>query len=561
MIDKKIENEIKNLFLKKKYDEVIQFSEKHTVPYKRPSSLSNLIGISKIVKKNISQKDVQSALELFEETYLNDKKGPHGLNGIVHYINILLQFSKKYENLSRYLSLSKKYYLESEKNFMQNENFLRSGFLLFKYLLDHEKIKEITKYILSNNNKSKVLRTWSIIFNNYFYDWSQKDYYEQTKLNAQYFKKFNVSEIDYKEIDKNKKINIGFVSPDFDLNHSTIFFLKSILKNINKEKFRIFIFSFSKKRTEDPSQNELRNLSDFWFDLEKVGNQEAINLIQDNKVEILIDLMGYTAPERLEIFNSRICPTQISWLAYCNTTGLEEVDYIISDKNLILDGEEKYYSEKILKLPEIWNTHFGFNYDRNYNKIKNFNNSSFTFGSLNNFQKISKETIEVWSSILKKSENYYLILKSSEFCDYSNLIHQFKEYKVNNQIKILDRNNFKEKRDHLELYKEIDLALDTFPYNGVTTTFESLWMNVPVLVLKGYNFNSRCGESIMKNSGLEYFIAKDKNDYIEKALNLAENKDQLTSYRKNIYDNILKTPLFDSKKFTDNFQNLILSLS
>ena len=214
-----------------------------------------------------------------------------------------------------------------------------------------------------------------------------------------------------------------------------------------------------------------------------------------------------------------------------------------------------------MKLPEIWNTHFGFNYDRNYNKIKNFNNSSFTFGSLNNFQKISKETIEVWSSILKKSENYYLILKSSEFCDYSNLIHQFKEYKVNNQIKILDRNNFKEKRDHLELYKEIDLALDTFPYNGVTTTFESLWMNVPVLVLKGYNFNSRCGESIMKNSGLEYFIAKDKNDYIEKALNLAENKDQLTSYRKNIYDNILKTPLFDSKKFTDNFQNLILSLS
>jgi len=105
------------------------------------------------------------------------------------------------------------------------------------------------------------------------------------------------------------------------------------------------------------------------------------------------------------------------------------------------------------------------------------------------------------------------------------------------------------------------LALDTFPYNGVTTTFESLWMNVPVLVLKGFNFNSRCGESIMQNCGLEYFIAKDRNDYIEKALSLAGNKDQLISYRKNIYDNILKTPLFDSKKFTENFQNLLLSLS
>ena len=138
---------------------------------------------------------------------------------------------------------------------------------------------------------------------------------------------------------------------------------------------------------------------------------------------------------------------------------------------------------------------------------------------------------------------------------------QFKKNGVNHQIKILDRTNFKDKKDHLELYKQIDLALDTFPYNGVTTTFEALWMNVPVLVLKGFNFNSRCGESIVKNSGLDYFIAKDKNDYIEKALNLAENKDQLKNYRKNIYDNILSTPLFDSKKFTENFQNLLLSLS
>ena len=140
-------------------------------------------------------------------------------------------------------------------------------------------------------------------------------------------------------------------------------------------------------------------------------------------------------------------------------------------------------------------------------------------------------------------------------------MEQFRDQGVNHQIKILDRKNFKDKQDHLELYKEIDLALDTFPYNGVTTTFEALWMNVPVLVLKGFNFNSRCGESIIKNSGLDYFIAKDKNDYIEKALNLAENKDQLKTYRKKIYDNILSTPLFDSKKFTENFQNLLLSLS
>ena len=157
MVDKKVEDEIKNFFLKKKYEEVIQFSEKYTVPYKRPSSLSNLIGISKIVKKNISETDVLSALDLFEETYLNDKRGPHGLNGIIHLITILLQFIKKYENLSRYLSLSVKYYLESEKHFKQNENFLRSGFLLFKHLLNHEKLKEIIKYILTTKRNRKFL--------------------------------------------------------------------------------------------------------------------------------------------------------------------------------------------------------------------------------------------------------------------------------------------------------------------------------------------------------------------------------------------------------------------
>ena len=159
MIDKKVEDEIKNLFLNKKYEEVIKFSEKYTVPYKRPSSLSNLIGISKILKKNVSETDVQSALDMFEETYLNDEKGPHGLNGIIHLITILLQFNKKYENLSRYLSLSIKYYLESEKNFKQNENFLQSGFLLYKYFLNHQKIKKLIKYILTTNNKSKILRT------------------------------------------------------------------------------------------------------------------------------------------------------------------------------------------------------------------------------------------------------------------------------------------------------------------------------------------------------------------------------------------------------------------
>ena len=109
MIDKKIEKEINNLFLKKKFKDLIIFAEKKTAPYKRPSSVSNLIGISKILQKNYSEKDVKTALDLFQETYLNDKKGSHGLNGLVHLTTLSIQFDQKYRNLSKYLSLSKDY--------------------------------------------------------------------------------------------------------------------------------------------------------------------------------------------------------------------------------------------------------------------------------------------------------------------------------------------------------------------------------------------------------------------------------------------------------------------
>ena len=223
MFDKKIEREINSLFLKKDYQALVRFSEEKTIPYKRPSSVSNLIGISIMFQKNLSEKDIKYALDLFQETYLGDIKGPHGLNGLFHLITIVIQFHRKYKNLSHYLILSEKYYLDAEKNFVQNENLLKAGFLLFKYLLNHRKLKEIISTILNSEIKSKILKSWCLINNNYFYDWSQKDHYNQTKLNSKYFTKLktkNIKNINF----KNRKIKLGFVSVDFELNHSTTFF-------------------------------------------------------------------------------------------------------------------------------------------------------------------------------------------------------------------------------------------------------------------------------------------------------------------------------------------------
>ena len=560
MFDKKIEREINSLFLKKDYQALVRFSEEKTIPYKRPSSVTNLIGISIMFQKNLSERDIKHALDLFQETYLGDIKGPHGLNGLFHLITIVIQFHRKYKNLSHYLILSEKYYLDAEKNFVQNENLLKAGFLLFKYLLNHSKLKEIISTILNSEIKSKILKSWCLINNNYFYDWSQKDHYNQTKLNSKYFTKLktqNIKKINF----KNRKIKVGFVSAHFELNHSTTFFLKNTVKYLDKNKFETYAFSFAKKRPDDLSQKELKNSIDYWFDIQNLDNQQAVDLIQQKQVDILIDLMGYTVPHRIEIFYSRVSPIQISWLAYCNTLGFETVDYLISDPNLIFEDEEKHYSEKILRMPNIWNAHSGFTFERKNNTLPSKNSKLFKFGSFNNFNKVSEETIKTWSKILKESKNFRLVLKSSEFCDPVKLINRFKENGVENQLEILDRSNFKNKQDHIDLYKNIDLALDTFPYNGVTTTFEALWMNVPVLVLKGYNFNSRCGESIIKNSKLNYFLCSKKQEYVEKAIYLANNKDKLDEYRNTLFKNVLSTPLFDTKEFSKNFGNLLLNLA
>ena len=159
--------------------------------------------------------------------------------------------------------------------------------------------------------------------------------------------------------------------------------------------------------------------------------------------------------------------------------------------------------------------------------------------------------IEVWSMILKKVKNSKLMLKTSFPILTERFKKRFDEYGVLNSVTILP---FKKKfANHLEIYKDIDIALDTFPYNGVTTSFEAIWMGVPVVTMKGYNLNSRCGESINKNANLSSLIAEDKEDYVKKAVSLAQNEKELLTIRKNLFENVIETPLFDGKKFCDSF--------
>lgn len=560
MISEEIKDKIKNLYLHKKYEELIEVSEKYTLPEERPSGLINLIGISYYLKKNPTKKDINFALSLFQNAYIKEKNSIHGLNAIKNLVIVGIKSSNIFKENVKFLELAKNYYLEASINFNNNKEFLQTGILLFKYLLDKKKLKEIITRIINGSIDSKDLRGQSTFMINYYDDWSQKDKIDISKKNKEYYLKLDVKKIDEKRYLKKQKIYLGFVSCDLVNNHSITYFLKDTIRYLDRSKFRIFIFSLNKKNINDSSQNEIRKLSDEYFDLQNINNQQIVEIIQEKEVDLLFDLIGYTNSKRIEIFNSRVAPLQISWLAYCNTTGFDTVDYLLTDKNLINENEHNLYSEKIIYLPNIWNSHCGFNYKRKFNELNALNQNKFTFGSFNTFMKISDETIDVWSNILKEVKNSRLILKSSNFCNEKILLNKFKSFGVSDQVFIHDKYSFLNHEDHLNLYKEIDLCLDTFPYNGVTTTFEALWMNIPVIVLKGDNFNSRCGSSIIKNSKQDFLIANNKNEYISKAIFLARNLIQLNSIRKDLYENILDTDLFNTVKFSKNFNDSLLKI-
>ena len=562
MISSYIKQKIESSFAKKEYQEVIDISDKFIQKKDRPPGLACLIGTCKFLKEEKNLEDLKSALDYFEEAYEKDKVGIHGLSGITNYINTTVFGARRYNQLSIYLKKAEKYYNETKDNFEKNIHFLVASKKLFSHQLDKFNQKKISEMILLNPQIPLSEKIDSVFFQNYFLDWSQKKYTDQIIKYSKNLPTHNAKNLSEIKFEENKKIHIGFVSADFTDQHSIFYFLKDTLKYMDRDIFKIYLFSFNRgKNNEFIGQKEIKNVADEFIDLEQYDNQECIDLIQKKKINILIDVMGITFIERISLFTARIAPVQISWLAYCNTNGIENIDYMIADQNVIYKKEEELYPEKILKMPEIWNSHCGYIFERKPYASPFKKNNYFTFGSLNNFHKISDEVIQAWGKILQKCENSKLILKSSSFdCNAEKIKYKFEKFGVVHKIDLLDLRKYAYKNDHMNVYKNIDLALDTFPYNGVTTTFEALWMGVPVIVLKGFNFNSKCGYSIIKNSTFTNLISNSIEDYTEKAIHFYENRDEFLKLKNELFNNILKTPLFDTKKFSRHFSNSLLSL-
>ena len=458
---------------------------------------------------------------------------------------------RKDSELLNNMLTSEKMYLQAEKKFSENDKYLSHGIDLYKYLLKHKEKISVIEKILKSRGLNKSLSSSYITSQMYINNWKQKDFREFQKKFSDIFAVFKSKNLAKIDITK-EKIKVGFLSPDFRQSHSITYFVQNLIKDLKKTKFLTHGLSLLKIDQHDETTEKFKNLFDNWDDLGDKSDQEIVETIQNLNVDILIDLAGLWSENRVNIFNTRICPLQISWLGFNNSTGLKEVDFILADINTV-QIEEKEYITKIYKLPKIWNSHCGFECKRVYNELPIKKNNYFTFGSLNNFMKINDEVLQTWIKILKEVKDSRLILKSSLYVCEDVIKKKFEKEGLIDSIKILKKTKRDDFLTHLNLYDRIDLCLDTFPFTGVTTTFEALWKNVPVITKAGYNFNSRCGESILKNANLDKFIAYSNSEYIDKAVFFASNINELNKERKMLFEQIEKTPLFKTKEFTNVF--------
>jgi len=550
-LDQDIKKKLLNLLNSKQYTSLEFEIESRGNIDEQHSLLIMFYASSKTLNPMSKIDDLIEASRLFEKVYLMNKKSNNALtpSELEPLINmIFLSFKTKiFRNV---LPLA----LEAFENNKFNEKLIEGLAIINIYLANNKESIKYYKILFQINEKRFIGRAPLLCCLNYASGTNQEYYFEECLKYSKILEEDLISEKVKKVYKKNTKIKIAFLSSDLRV-HSVSFFLKDLFLKIDKKTIETIALSNLDKNKEDSMSEALKNSIDQWHVIFDKSDTEVINLVKSLDIDILIDLNGLTEGNRVHVMKNRCAPIQICWLGYNNSTGLKNMDYLIADNNLIKKDEENLYSEKILYLPKIWNA---FSYPA---ELPSINHSAkkdsllFSYGSFNNFAKISDDTIEVWSRIINNSNSRIYLKNSQKEASLElteNLIKKFKDRGVQ-ENKVIFLETEKNINDHLSLYNKIDLSLDTFPYPGVTTSFESVLMGVPVLTMKGHNLNSRCGESININLEMKNFIAKNKDDYFDKAISFQNNLDIKKNFGNNLRNKALSSPLFDTENFTKDF--------
>lgn len=494
------------------------------------------------------------------------------------FFNLAINFDKNF--LKAYVHLARVLFQKCE--FHECLLLLKRGLIIFQepefyeILGDLEILKGNFLGLLENYNKSLSINSdqpillSKLIFNYNYINYDPKDYFNVIDSYKKLLANFKIKTSEENtlnkpttlySVNKHGELRVGFITSDFR-EHPIGFQTLSILSNF-KEYKKVKMFSFYNNNTEDDYTQKIKSYFHFWHNIFFTDDTEVVNLIKSLNIDILVDLNGHTQNHRMRVLIQKPAAIQVTWAGYLASTGLSEVDYIIADNFVIPDEKRNLYREKIINL-SIWSGLYP-EEKVNLNKIiPAFKNKFITFGSFSNPRKINLSVVNLWSRILVALPDSKLVIRCKEFKS-SELKEYYKSLFVKNSV---NKNQLiftqeVSRFELLEMYNEIDISLDPFPYNGGTTNFESAWMCVPILTKIGDTFISRCGGSINKTLGLKDWICKDDDDYFNKAVRFSKDLNYLQSVKDSLLEQRKKSIIFDGKRLAneiyDSFNKLFNS--
>tara|TARA_B100000965_G_scaffold198272_1_gene165496 strand:- start:535 stop:2529 length:1995 start_codon:yes stop_codon:yes gene_type:complete len=361
------------------------------------------------------------------------------------------------------------------------------------------------------------------------------------------------------ETQENKKIRIGYFSADFK-DHPVTHMLLSFFELHDKNKFEIFLYSFT--ITEDIYTNRLKNLGFKFKNIKDLNELEIFKLVRSDKLNIAIDLMGYTDKNRAIIFSRRLAPIQINYLGFPGTMGSKSYDYILGDKIIIPKKDERFYTEKVLRLKHFFPPNRCAREISKENSLlrKDFNipNNAFVFTCFNNNKKITRKEFDLWMQLLHEITDGILWLSKSNNLAKINLKKEAEKRNIDPE-RIIFAERLETKGHHLARYNISDLGLDTFNYNGHTTTSDALWSGLPVLTKIGKSFASRVSASILHSLELDELVAITEKEYEEKALFLAQNRYEISKLKLKL-KGIRDKNLLQSENYVRDLENLYMKI-
>jgi protein O-GlcNAc transferase len=356
--------------------------------------------------------------------------------------------------------------------------------------------------------------------------------------------------------DPDRRLRIGYLSPDFR-DHVVGQNLLPLFRAHNHSHFEIFCY-FNNVRSDQITE-QFRRHADVWHNVSGQPDAHVAELIRQDRLDILVDLTLHMARGRLPVFALKPAPVQVTFAGYPGTTGLDTIDYRLTDPHLDPPGlHDHFYSEKSIHLPETFWCYQPLVTGIHVNPLPAPTRGHLTFGCLNNFCKVNQQVLQLWAQVLKAIDRSRLIVLCPEGIHRQTMLTALRREGIDSDR--IECVSPCPRRQYLEIYHHIDIGLDTIPYNGHTTSLDALWMGVPVVTLVGNTVVGRAGLSQLTNLGLTELIVHSPEEYIQAVTSLAIDLPHLADLRRTLRSRMETSPIMDAERFARNVENAYRSV-